>query len=680
MKLTELRGIGPKKAEKFEKLGLVTVEDVVRAYPREYEDRRNVRRIADLVPEETAMVRGTIRALKKGRYTGKGRRTLRLLIEDGSGTLEVLFFNAGYIERGLSSKTARERTYWFFGKVSENAGYPVMLHPAMGRVEAEDEEGRILPVYPLTSGLTQNDRRKAAAGALQLRQKGPDPLSEDLRRRNELCGLDYALANIHFPESDRHMRVAKYRLIFEELLMFSLGLGLMKNLFSQTLSNYILDPQPCEEEFLSRLPYELTGDQKDTIRDICRDMTSERRMNRLVQGDVGSGKTVVSAAAIYKVVRNGFQAALMAPTEILAQQHLETFTEFFEGTGIRIRLLTSGLPAAQRREVLEGLAEGSVDLVIGTHAIFGKNVKYRNLALVVTDEQHRFGVAQREALSKKGKEPHILVMTATPIPRTLALVMYGDMDISIIRDKPAGRKEIRTRVCPAGKRSKAYDFLRRELEKGRQAYIVAPLIENSETLQVRSAEEIFEETKKTLAPYRSELIHGRMSPAEKDRVMTAFKNGEVSVLVSTVVIEVGINVPNATVMIIENAERFGLAQMHQLRGRVGRGEEQSWCILVLEGDTEVARQRAQVMEESGDGFVIAEKDLMLRGTGEFFGLRQHGVPEMKIADIYRHSKILKRTGPEAESLLAEDPLLQLPKNEEIRARIVEMYGNLDPGL
>lgn len=679
MELTKLKGIGPKKAEKFEKLGLYTVEDVIKSFPREYEDRRNVKKIDDLVPEETAMIRGKIRAMKKGRYTGRGRRTLRLLVEDDTGRMEILFFNAGYMEKGLSTQGAREREYWFFGKVSENAGYPVMLHPAMGRVD-DSEEDRILPVYPLTSGVTQNDRRKAAAQALELRQRGWDPLEEEVRKRNELCDLDFALENIHFPESEQHMRVAKYRLIFEELLMFSLGLGLMKNLFSQTLSNFILAETPYEQEMLERLPYELTGDQKDTIRDICRDMTSERRMNRLVQGDVGSGKTVVSAAAIYKVIRNGYQAALMAPTEILAQQHLETFTELFRDTGIRIELLTSGLPAARRSEILEGIAEGDVDLVIGTHAIFGKAVKYKNLALVVTDEQHRFGVSQREALSKKGKEPHILVMTATPIPRTLALVMYGDMDISIIRDKPAGRKEIRTRVCPAEKRVKAYEFLRKELEKGRQAYIVAPLIESSEVLPVRSAEEIYEETKKTLAPYETALIHGRMSQGEKDRIMSAFKAGEIHVLVSTVVIEVGINVPNATVMIIENSERFGLAQMHQLRGRVGRGEEQSYCILVLDGDADVARQRSQVMEETGDGFVIAEKDLMLRGTGEFFGLRQHGVPEMQIADIYRHSKILKRTAPETEKILGEDPLLQLPKNEDIRERIFEMYGDLDPGL
>ena len=679
MELTKLKGIGPKKAEKFEKLGLYTVEDVVKSFPREYEDRRNVKKIEELVPDETAMIRGKIRAMKKGRYTGRGRRTLRLLVEDETGRMEILFFNAGYMEKGLSSQGAREREYWFFGKVSENAGYPVMLHPAMGRVD-DSEEDRILPVYPLTSGVTQNDRRKAAAQALELRARGWDPLEEEIRKRNELCDLDFALENIHFPESEQHMRVAKYRLIFEELLMFSLGLGLMKNLFSQTLSNFILEETPYEKEMLEKLPYELTKDQQDTIRDICRDMTSERRMNRLVQGDVGSGKTIVSAAAIYKVIRNGYQAALMAPTEILAQQHLETFSELFRDTGFRVELLTSGLPAARRREILEGIAGGDVDLVIGTHAIFGKAVKYKKLALVVTDEQHRFGVSQREALSKKGKEPHILVMTATPIPRTLALVMYGDMDISIIRDKPAGRKEIRTRVCPAEKRGKAYEFLRKELEKGRQAYIVAPLIESSEALPVRSAEEIYEETKKTLAPFETALIHGRMNQAEKDRIMTDFKAGKIHVLVSTVVIEVGINVPNATVMIIENSERFGLAQMHQLRGRVGRGEEQSYCILVLDGETEVARQRSQVMEETGDGFVIAEKDLMLRGTGEFFGLRQHGVPEMKIADIYRHSKILKRTAPETEKILGEDPLLQLPKNEDIRERIFEMYGDLDPGL
>lgn len=674
--LTTIKGIGPKKSQLYKRLGIYTVADALYSFPRDYEDRRNVKAIAYLENGEEAMVKAKLTAIRKSRYIKGRKRTLRLLIRDATGAAEALFFNASYLERTL--KVGEE--YWFYGKVNMEKGGLIFIHPEFKKVYDDSNQDKILPIYPLISGVSQNDRRKLAALALEFVDSSLEYLGEETRRINELCGIEYALNSIHFPEDERKMRVAKYRLIFEELLLFSLGLILMKNRFEQNNSSYKLEKIPYEKELCDSLPYKLTEGQRNAIAQICDDMESGRRMNRLIQGDVGSGKTVVSAAAIYKVIKSGYQAVLMAPTEILANQHFETFTELFKESGIRISLLTSSLGAKKRREILSECREGKADLIIGTHAVFSKDVEFSNLALVVTDEQHRFGVSQREALNSKGNCPHIMVMTATPIPRTLALILYGDMDVSVILDKPSGRKEIITKAYDAIDRNKVYELVRNELNKGRQAYIVTPLIEASEALDVRSTEEAFEEASSFFAPFRTEMLHGKLKQAEKERIMEEFKNGEIQVLVSTVIIEVGINVPNASVMVLENAERFGLAQMHQLRGRVGRGSNQSYCLLVVDNKTEVAKKRAEVMEETSDGFELAEKDLILRGTGEFFGSRQHGIPEMRLADVIRHSKVLNKAVIEAQRIIQEDRLLEAKKNESLKQRIFELYGELNPSL
>lgn len=668
--VTDIKGIGKKKAEALARLGIETLGDVIFSFPREYEDRTRIRKISQVSDGETALVRATLMRVKKGRYI-RGRKTATaLLVKDETGSMEVVFFNATYIEKSLKIN----EVYWFFGKVTVKNTGPAMFHPQFGRDEGEGGDA-ILPVYPLVSGVSQKDRRRLSQAALPLSGQIRDCFSEEYRKAKGLCGIEYALKNIHYPEDERHMKVAKYRLIYEELLVFCLGLGLMKREYAKTVPGFVADTHRYEDEL--KTPYRLTGDQERTVSEICRDLESGKRMSRLVQGDVGSGKTVVAAKAIYKVIKSGGQAALMAPTEILAGQHFEALTDLFEGTGIEVRLLTSSTPAKDRREILEDAATGKADLLIGTHALFSRDVEYKNLGLVVTDEQHRFGVAQREALKNKGESSHVLVMTATPIPRTLALVLYAGMDISVIREKPAGRKEIKTRVVREGERKKAYDFVKGLIEKGRQVYIVTALIESSDSLEVRSTEEVFDEVERFFAPYKTALLHGRMKQDEKDRIMNEFKEGKIHVLVSTVVIEVGINVPNAAVMIIENSERFGLAQLHQLRGRVGRGSSQSYCFLVLGSETDVAVRRAEIMEETGDGFIIAEKDLELRGTGEFFGARQHGVPEMRIADITGHKKMLKEALKDADEILGEDPDLDHPDNCLLREKITDLYGSLE---
>lgn len=674
--LTEFKGIGPKKSQLFSRLGIFDVEDALYSFPRGYEDRRNVKSISSLEAEEEAMVLGTVAAVKKGRYVRGRKRTTRFLIKDETGTMEVLFFNAGYLEKNI--KTGDK--YWFFGKINKNGGSIAMMHPSFGKADEEDFNGDILPVYPLTSGLTQGERRKLSANALKYVDESLEVLNENIRLSNQLCGIEYALKNIHYPEDERHMRVAKYRLIFEELLLFSLGILMMKNKFLERKAGYVMSKEPYESEFCADLPFGLTSGQKKAVEDISNDMSSGKRMNRLIQGDVGSGKTVVSAAAAYKAIKNGYQAAIMAPTEILAYQHYDTFKDFFDDKGITVKILNSSTSSNERKETLEMCEDGRADILIGTHAVFGKDVRFKDLALVVTDEQHRFGVAQREALNAKGRNPHIMVMTATPIPRTLALIMYGDMDVSVISDKPLGRKEIITKVFRGDERENAYRLVMDQIKKGHQAYIVTPLIESSENIDVRSSEEVFEEAKEYFGEYKIALLHGKMKQEEKDRIMNDFKEGNIQVLVSTVIIEVGINVPNATVMVIENSERFGLAQMHQLRGRVGRGSEQSFCILVLDKDTDVAVKRAEAMESFSDGFIIAEKDLALRGTGEFFGTRQHGIPDMRIADVVKHSKILKKAMEEAGRIVEKDSLLANEEHRKMKERIFSLYGEEEPRL
>jgi len=667
-----LKGVGPHKLKCLEKLGIKTVGDLIGHYPRDYEDRREIRAIRSLAPGETVLLSGRIDLVLTGRK-GFGRyKNLRILVTDDSGSIEAVFFNAGYL-----SKTVKTGMFCqLFGKISESNGKLQILHPEISTGRFDKQTG-ILPIYPLSAGISQNDMRRWISQARELTGPIDEYLPEALIRRNRLCGLDHAVTNIHFPETPQKYQEAKFRLIFEELLLLQTGLlaARKRNLGERSGIGFSKDIQL--DEFTKTLPFELTGAQKRVIETISRDMESALRMNRLIQGDVGSGKTVVAAAAIYKAVKSGYQAAMMAPTELLAKQHYDTMNRLFSEKGIRTGLLTSGVPASDRKKLLLKLQNGEMDLLVGTHAVLQPNVVFQNLGLVITDEQHRFGVRQRSMLADKGRAPDLLVMTATPIPRTLAIILYGDLDISVIDEMPSGRREIITKVVRNRRRKEAYDFVSRELSQGRQAYIVAPLIEDSEELEAKSAESLFRELGDILSPFKLALLHGGMKQKEKDAAMAGFQRGDTDALVSTVVIEVGIDVPNATVMLIENAERFGLAQLHQLRGRVGRGEEQSYCILVSDAADGIAGERLSVLAETGNGFEIAEKDLSLRGPGEFFGTRQHGVPELKIADLGKHLKVLETVRIEAMKLLEEDAGLEMEQNQGIRLHIEKMFSDIE---
>ncbi|MDO4552980.1 MAG: ATP-dependent DNA helicase RecG, partial [Bacillota bacterium] len=666
-----LRGVGPKKASALEKLRIRSIEDLLYYFPRNYEDRRELRRIADLKEGETALVSGRIVLMVKGPYLGRGKRSLRLLVEDESGGIEMIFFNAAYLEKTLS----KEKNYHFYGKVAARGGRLQMVHPDLSREEASG--GGILPVYPLTAGLSQMDFRRWVGDVLGLAEALEEYLPPRTVERNRLCGLSYAVRNIHFPQDPQKLKEARYRLIFDELFLLQTGLFLIRNATRKTGKGVAFSRDVSMEEFTESLPFSLTRAQKRVLGEIEKDMESPDAMNRLVQGDVGSGKTAVAAAAAFKAVGSGFQAVMMAPTELLAAQHYQTLKEYFSPMGISVEFLSGTTGAGERRRILQELRTGKTDFLIGTHAVLQPEVVFHKLGLVVTDEQHRFGVRQRSILAGKGVAPDTLVMTATPIPRTLAVILYGDLDISIIDELPPGRQVIKTMALEEQDREKAYALVHRELQKGRQVYVVAPLIEDSDLVEARSAVSLYNELSERFREFGPALLHGAMGSGEKDAVMEAFYKKEVRLLVSTVVIEVGINVPDATVMLVENAERFGLAQLHQLRGRVGRGTEQSYCLLLTRGGGEVARERAKILESTSDGFLIAEKDLELRGPGEFFGVRQHGVPELRVADLSKHIKVLKAVREEAESLLREDPRLSREENAALKARIQKAFENVE---
>lgn len=532
-----------------------------------------------------------------------------------------------------------------------------------------------MPVYPLSYGITNKDIMNTVRMVFESKDiKIPEYMPEYILKKYRLCGIEYAIKNIHFPKDKESLKIALYRLIFEELLVLQLGLFMYKG-GSSNEKGILFKREQRLDEVLESLPFSLTRAQNRALNEIIDDMCSEKVMNRLVQGDVGSGKTVVALLALAECVFNGYQGALMAPTEILAQQHYESFTETFEDIGIKVELLTGSVTKKQKEGILQRAKDGDIDILIGTHALIEDNVEFKNIGLVITDEQHRFGVRQRGKLSSKGESPDILVMTATPIPRTLALILYGDLDISIIDELPPGRQPIETIAVEKKKRDKVYNSLvRREVDKGRQVYIVCPLVEESETLDITSATETAEEIKRDFFPdLRVGLLHGKMKPSEKDAVMTSFKNHELDILVSTTVIEVGVNVPNSTLMIIENAERFGLAQLHQLRGRVGRGKHQSYCVLIYGSNSEVCRKRMSIMEETNDGFKISEKDLEIRGPGEFFGTMQHGVPELKVANLFKHMKILKTVQQEARIIIGDDPTLDFKEYRGLKREIESKF-------
>ena len=666
-----VKGIGPKKAEKLNKLGIYTIKDLLYYFPRQFEDRSIIKKIAQLEDEEKVTVKALITNIES--YTPKKGMTItRIDVKDDTGFAKLTFFNREYIKNTFRVGDS----ILAFGKVKKNGRFVELNSCELEYLSASPKNiGKLVPVYPLSYGVTNKDIMNTVRMVFESKDiKIPEYMPEYILKKYRLCGIEYAIKNIHFPKDKESLKIALYRLIFEELLVLQLGLFMYKG-GSSDEKGILFKRNQRLDEVLKSLPFSLTRAQNRALNEIIDDMCSEKVMNRLVQGDVGSGKTVVALLALAECVFNGYQGALMAPTEILAQQHYESFTETFEDIGINVELLTGSVTKKQKEGILQRAKDGEIDILIGTHALIEDNVEFKNIGLVITDEQHRFGVRQRGKLSSKGESPDILVMTATPIPRTLALILYGDLDISIIDELPPGRQPIETIAVEKKKRDKVYNSLvRREVDKGRQVYIVCPLVEESETLDITSATETAEEIKRDFFPdLRVGLLHGKMKPSEKDTIMTAFKNHELDILVSTTVIEVGVNVPNSTLMIIENAERFGLVQLHQLRGRVGRGKHQSYCVLIYGSNSEVCRKRMSIMEETNDGFKISEKDLEIRGPGEFFGTMQHGVPELKVANLFKHMKILKTVQQEARIIIGEDSTLDFKEYRGLKREIESKF-------
>ena len=667
--VAEIKGVGEKRRELLSKLNIFTVKDLLYFFPRKYEDRRNVTTIIEAPFNEDVLLE--VRVVKKV-FTGNPyskKRLLRVLVEDNTGNIELLFFNAKFIAGFFNSGDEIS----LYGKITLNNGRRQMAHPEFHRLGDEGDIRGLFPVYPLTDGLTQAVIRGLEREVRPYSSMLTEWLPDEIVEKYNLASPAYAVENIHFPLVERAVLEGRYRLIFEELLVLQTGLFYIKEGVKKAGSG-VKFKNIKTDDFENSFKFELTPGQKRAFTEIERDLESDKPMNRLVQGDVGSGKTAVAELSMYKAVKSGFQAVMMAPTELLAKQHISTLKRDFEPFNIRCELLSGSTKKKERDEILTDLKDGKIDILVGTHAVIQPDVVFKKLGLVVTDEQHRFGVNQRTLLTEKGENPNVLVMTATPIPRTLAVILYGDLDISIIDSLPKGRKPIRTFLRYKDARPKIYDFVRSEVKKGRQAYIVCPLIEESDSLDLKSAEEIFEEISEKYKDLKIGLVHGNMKQKDKDAVMEAFLNKEIDVLVSTVVIEVGIDVPNANVMVIENCERFGLAQLHQLRGRVGRGLDQSYCILISGSESEIAKERNEIMVSTTDGFKIAEEDLKLRGPGEIFGTRQHGIPELRIADLVRNVDILEKVRVIAREIIDEDPGLTDIDHIELKNRIKDLFG------
>ncbi|UOW67383.1 ATP-dependent DNA helicase RecG [Paraclostridium bifermentans] len=668
-----VKGIGPKRANKLSKLGIFTVSDLLFYFPRQYEDRNNLRKIFELKDEEKVTIRAIVSNIETSNVR-KGLVITKVGVRDETGFARLVFFNQEYI----SSTLKKGDTVFVFGKVKKTS-YGIEMSSCEVEQMSNNPKNTcgIMPIYPLTYGLTNKELINIVKTVFSNEQIYiKEYLPNKIIQKYKLCSIDFAVKNIHSPTNKESLKVALYRLVFEEFLMLQLGLFLFKNGVTEK-SGVKFEKEQNLIKILNSLPFKLTNAQNRALNEIIDDMNCGKVMNRLVQGDVGSGKTVVALLALANCVLNGYQGALMAPTEILAEQHFISLNETLSPFGINVGLLVGSLTKKQKENVLQRVKDNEIDILIGTHALIEDTVEFNNLGIVITDEQHRFGVRQRNKLSEKGYNPDILVMTATPIPRTLALILYGDLDISIIDELPPGRQPIETLAVYKDKREKAYNSLvRSEVQKGRQVYIVCPLVEESEAIEAKAAVDLVEELKSEFfSDLRLGLLHGKMKPSEKDETMKKFKNKELDILVSTTVIEVGVNVPNATLMIIENAERFGLAQLHQLRGRVGRGSHKSYCILIYSSKSEVCSQRMSIMEETTDGFKISEKDLEIRGPGEFFGTRQHGLPELKVANIFKHMKILKIAQQEARYIISEDPKLNNYENEKIKKEILKKFEN-----
>lgn len=663
-----LKGVGEKRAELLRKKGIDTVGALLRFYPRAYLDWQNITPISECHEGENVCVRAEITSPVKTANIRRGMTLYKFSAADDSGVIEVTLFNRKYLAENLREG----RSYLFYGKL----GYGITLRQMSSPEIMPAEYMGIEPVYAAAEGLSSKTIEKIMKNALVYTDSMQDAIPDGIRQKNGLCDFKTALKSIHFPLERQALESAKRRLVFEELFVLQTGLLFLKRrrraLAGCTVKENLLD------EFKKTLSFKLTGAQERVINECLSDMMSPRPMNRLIQGDVGSGKTAVAAALMYISAGNGFQSALMAPTELLAEQHFKTLCKITENSGIKCALLTGSLTKKQKDEVKTGLKSGEIKVAVGTHALLTDDVEFESLGLVVTDEQHRFGVGQRGRLSSKGNNPHTLVMSATPIPRTLGLIIYGDLDISIIDEYPAGRQKIATYCVDSSYNARVYNYIKKFIAEGRQAYIVCPLVDENEALGIKSASEYYKElSENQFKDYTLGLLHGKMKPKDKESVMRRFAAGEIQLLISTTVIEVGIDVPNAALMVIENAERFGLSQLHQLRGRIGRGEYSSACILISDVKSGDTKRRLDVIKNNTDGFKIADEDLKLRGPGDFLGSRQHGLPDMKIADIFADRETLHSAGKEAEELLRRDPMLHEAENAGLRSEITELFRRLN---
>ena len=668
-----IKGVGEARAKLLNRLGIYELKDLITYYPRTYEDRSIPKKIEELVDGEEALIEVMPVTRVSEVRIRRNMTILKMNARDDTGVCQMTWFNQSYL-KGMFKPG---EYYKFYGKVSKKGNRVEMNSPVYDKAEDTKNTGRIIPIYPTTFKLSQTTLRKIIENGLsEMNGKIDESLPEYLIDEYKLLDLNTAVKQIHFPDSFDDFNLARKRLVFEELLSMQLALLALNNQYSKDVKGIAFDKDAKMSDVINKLPFSLTKAQLRVLEEIDSDMEREKPMNRLLQGDVGSGKTVVALIAAYKCVKSGYQAAIMAPTAILASQHLESFTEILKDTGIRCELLISGITKKKKEDILRRLEAGEIDILIGTHALLEENVVFKKLGLVVTDEQHRFGVRQRSIITQKGDNPDVLVMTATPIPRTLALILYGDLDISIIDELPPNRKKIETYAVTKGMDQRVNNFLKQQIDKGRQAYIVCPLVEENEEINAKSVMELAEHYKnEVFSDYRVEYLHGKMKPKEKDAIMEEFKNGNIDILISTTVIEVGVNVPNSNIMVVENAERFGLAQLHQLRGRVGRGEYQSYCILKYNGNSQVIRERMKVMTSTNDGFVISEKDLELRGTGEFFGTKQHGLPEFKIANLFEEIGTLKAVQAIAIKIINDDPKLEKDKNKLLKKVVDEKFGS-----
>jgi len=672
-----IKGVGEAREKLMTKLGVSTMRDLVGYFPRGYEDRTQFKKINGLSIGETVCVSAMAADTPKLTHIRKGLDLVKLRAVDDSGVLEITFFNQRFIKDAIKPG----ETYVFYGKVEGTFLKPAMSNPLFEHEKsAGNLTGGIIPVYALTAGLSQKIVMNAVRSGLEkCGDELPDILPESIVREHELCRARYAYENIHFPEDMKTLEIARKRLIFEELFVLAAAMKLLRARHGQKTGRML--GKVDFKEFYDALSFELTGAQKRSIEEAVADMASNRPMNRLIQGDVGSGKTLVAAACCFMAWRSGCQAAFMAPTEILAKQHFRSLTELLEPLGMKVGLLVGSLTAKRKREVYDQLSAGETDLLIGTHALISEGVSFKDLALVITDEQHRFGVNQRTLLTEKGGSPDVLVMSATPIPRTLALIIYGDLDVSVIDEMPPGRRAVETYVVGEPHRERINGFIRKLVGEGRQVYIICPMIEEEQEGQedpsltnLTHAKEYYEKLKAEVFPdLRVSLVHGKMPSKEKDAAMSAFAAGEADILVATTVVEVGVDVPNAALMVVENADRFGLSQLHQLRGRVGRGEHESYCVLFRGAAGQTSRERLDIMKATNDGFKIAEEDLKLRGPGDFFGSRQHGLPEMRIANLVSDMAVLSSAQKAADETLRVDPTLKAPENRKLAQQISRLF-------